>query len=110
MCEYFLFEAMGLSELGRESVAVVGFERLVDNNDVAIEQPCVVHAVAGDAGVEGGLGVRGEFAGDVYALACAISGGRGETGVDFLHKLKKQCVLVGLGKGGDFEHFFLRIR
>ena len=42
---------------GNNDVAVVGFERLVDNNDVAIEQPCVVHAVARDAGVEGSLGV-----------------------------------------------------
>ena len=82
---------------GDDDVAVVGLERLVNNNDVAIEHPCVVHAVARHTGVEGGVGVRGEFAGDVYALACAVSSGRGETGVDFLHKLKKQCVLVGLG-------------
>ena len=42
---------------GDDDVAIVGFERLVDDNDVAIEQPCVVHAVAGDAGVEGGVRV-----------------------------------------------------
>ena len=44
-------------KLDGEGVDVVGLERLVDDNDVAIEQPCVMHAVAGDAGVEGSLGV-----------------------------------------------------
>ena len=37
-------------------------------------------------------------------LVSAVGCGRGETGVDFLHELKKQCVLVGLGEGGDMGH------
>lgn len=56
MCEYFLCQLMVFFKLGGEGVDVVGFERLVDDNDVAIEQPCVIHDVAGDAGVEGSLG------------------------------------------------------
>ena len=89
---------------GNDDVAIVGLERLVDNNDVAIEQPCVVHAVAGDAGIECGLGVRGEFADKVYPLARTVGSGRRKTCVDFLHKLKKQRLLVGLGKGRNMGH------
>ena len=42
---------------GNDDVAIVGLERLVDNNDVAVEHPRVVHAVARHTGIERGLGV-----------------------------------------------------
>ena len=87
-----------------DDVAVVRFERLVNNYDVAVEHPCVVPAVARHTGIERGLGVRGEFADEVYPLARAVSSGRGETCVDFLHKLKKQRLLVGLGEGRSMGH------
>ena len=49
----------------RHEIAVARFERTVDNNDVAIEDTRVLHAVACNTGVERAFGVSHHLSGEV---------------------------------------------
>ena len=61
-----LFDSKLAVDESRDEIAVSGFERAVDDDDVAVEDTCVLHAVACDACVESAFGVSYDFAGEVY--------------------------------------------
>lgn len=103
--ELELFDRVFAVDIRHDEVAILRLKAAVDDDKVAVENACVTHRIAVDMGIESGLGIGREAAGEVDTLARMVGCRRRETCMDRFGKLEGEFGgFGGLGKVGQVGH------